>query len=205
MLWRVARILLVYCMEHEMWYTHIDGLAQDCSNSIALAMELQQSCAVPSICCECIIWGFPWLRYIPILMMIKTKMIMTIMMIWKESRLTSMWKWWIQGYLNEKVYVVRRNKAKIYFIYQKKMITIIKTIIIMITVMMMMFDTSVNAFMSDTLLTLNISSDNNILTRNVLMNRSSVYKVLLRRCQKGIYWHRFLEWGRLIGVMGYRP
>ena len=28
---------------------HIDGLAQDCSNSSALAMELLQSCAKPSI------------------------------------------------------------------------------------------------------------------------------------------------------------
>ena len=32
------------------WYIHIDGLAQDCSNSSALAMELLQSCAKPSIC-----------------------------------------------------------------------------------------------------------------------------------------------------------
>ena len=29
---------------------HIDGLAQDCSNSSALAMELLQSCPKPSIC-----------------------------------------------------------------------------------------------------------------------------------------------------------
>ena len=30
---------------------HIDGLVQDCSNSsIALAMELLQSCTKPSIC-----------------------------------------------------------------------------------------------------------------------------------------------------------
>ena len=29
---------------------HIDGLAQDCSNSSALAMELLQSCAKPSTC-----------------------------------------------------------------------------------------------------------------------------------------------------------
>ena len=30
-------------------YNDIDGLAQDCSNSSALAMELMQSCAKPSI------------------------------------------------------------------------------------------------------------------------------------------------------------
>ena len=29
---------------------HMEGLAQDCSNSSALAMELLQSCAKPSIC-----------------------------------------------------------------------------------------------------------------------------------------------------------
>ena len=29
---------------------HIDGVAQDCSNSIANALELLQSCATPSIC-----------------------------------------------------------------------------------------------------------------------------------------------------------
>ena len=28
---------------------HIDGLVQDCSNSIAIALELPQSCAKPSI------------------------------------------------------------------------------------------------------------------------------------------------------------
>ena len=28
---------------------HIDGLPQDCSNSIVLAMELQQSCTKPLI------------------------------------------------------------------------------------------------------------------------------------------------------------
>ena len=32
------------------WISHIDGLAQDCSNSSALAMELLQSCTKPSIC-----------------------------------------------------------------------------------------------------------------------------------------------------------
>ena len=31
-------------------HVHIDGLAQDCSNSIANALELLQSCAKPSIC-----------------------------------------------------------------------------------------------------------------------------------------------------------
>ena len=30
--------------------TYSDGLAQDCSNSIANALELLQSCAKPSIC-----------------------------------------------------------------------------------------------------------------------------------------------------------
>ena len=29
---------------------YIDGLAQDCSNSIANALELLQSCTKPSIC-----------------------------------------------------------------------------------------------------------------------------------------------------------
>ena len=29
---------------------HFDGLAQDCSNSMALPMELLQSCTKPSIC-----------------------------------------------------------------------------------------------------------------------------------------------------------
>ena len=36
---------------------HIDGLAQDCSNSCALAMELLQSCAKPST----------WLHYPPVM------------------------------------------------------------------------------------------------------------------------------------------
>ena len=31
---------------------HFNGLVQDCSNSIALAMELLQSCAEPSICAQ---------------------------------------------------------------------------------------------------------------------------------------------------------
>ena len=30
---------------------YIDGLVQDCSNSIANALELLQSCTKPSICC----------------------------------------------------------------------------------------------------------------------------------------------------------
>ena len=30
---------------------HLDGLVQDCSNSIANALELLQSCTKPSICC----------------------------------------------------------------------------------------------------------------------------------------------------------
>ena len=29
---------------------HIDGLVQDCSNSIANALELLQSCTKPSMC-----------------------------------------------------------------------------------------------------------------------------------------------------------
>ena len=33
-----------------MYDGYIDGLVQDCSNSSALAMELLQSCAKPSIC-----------------------------------------------------------------------------------------------------------------------------------------------------------
>ena len=32
-----------------LWWIHIDSLAQDCSNSIASAMELLQSCTKPSI------------------------------------------------------------------------------------------------------------------------------------------------------------
>ena len=33
-------------------HAHIEGLAQDCNNSIANALELLQSCAKPSICCH---------------------------------------------------------------------------------------------------------------------------------------------------------
>ena len=32
------------------WIKHINGLVQDCSNSIANALELLQSCSKPSIC-----------------------------------------------------------------------------------------------------------------------------------------------------------
>ena len=32
-------------------YEYIDGLAQDCSNSIADVLELLQSCAKPSMYC----------------------------------------------------------------------------------------------------------------------------------------------------------
>ena len=52
--------LLQYCyhflngfnwvVQDSLWYKHIDGLMQDCSNSIANALELLQSCAKPSIC-----------------------------------------------------------------------------------------------------------------------------------------------------------
>ena len=43
-------------MKHR--YPHIDGLVQDSSNFNALAMELLQSCAKPSICyCNHILWG----------------------------------------------------------------------------------------------------------------------------------------------------
>ena len=39
---------------------YIDGLVQDCSISIALAMEILQSCTKPSICSTCIIlWRGP--------------------------------------------------------------------------------------------------------------------------------------------------
>ena len=34
---------------------YIDGLVQDCSNSIADALELLQSCTKPSICISCIV------------------------------------------------------------------------------------------------------------------------------------------------------
>ena len=37
-------------MEHDIVLKYIDGLAQDCSNSIVNALELLQSCAKPSIC-----------------------------------------------------------------------------------------------------------------------------------------------------------
>ena len=35
--------------------TYIDGLVQDCNNSIANALELLQSCTKPSIC-QCVLW-----------------------------------------------------------------------------------------------------------------------------------------------------
>ena len=38
------------------WHVQIDGLVQDCSNSSALAMELLQSCAKPSLYCLREIW-----------------------------------------------------------------------------------------------------------------------------------------------------
>ena len=41
----IANTLTVTVLGRE----HTDGLAQDCSNSTALAVELQQSCAKPSI------------------------------------------------------------------------------------------------------------------------------------------------------------
>ena len=37
-------------------WPYIDGLVQDCSNSIALAMELLQSCTKPSIYTELILY-----------------------------------------------------------------------------------------------------------------------------------------------------
>ena len=45
----------MYCMWR--FVAHVDGLAQDCSNSIALAMELLQSCTKPSNRCihECVV------------------------------------------------------------------------------------------------------------------------------------------------------
>ena len=62
MVWRRRRSLLLSCVEiNELWggtYLdvrppifggYIDDLVQDCSNSIALAMELLQSCTKPSI------------------------------------------------------------------------------------------------------------------------------------------------------------
>ena len=36
-------------VESEWQYEHSDGLVQDCCNSSALAMELLQSCTMPSI------------------------------------------------------------------------------------------------------------------------------------------------------------
>ena len=42
---------------HPSWLNYdIDGLVQDCSNSIALAMELLQSCTKPSIYVWLIVW-----------------------------------------------------------------------------------------------------------------------------------------------------
>ena len=53
MLWdRYVKIKLentiIAVKQQNLWY-HIDGLAQDCSNYSALAMELLQSCSKPSI------------------------------------------------------------------------------------------------------------------------------------------------------------
>ena len=41
----------LFCVMHcEILWSYVDGLVQDCSNSIALAMELLQSCTKPSMC-----------------------------------------------------------------------------------------------------------------------------------------------------------
>ena len=37
-------------LQGDLYHLHIDGLVQDCSNSIANALELLQSCAKPLIC-----------------------------------------------------------------------------------------------------------------------------------------------------------
>ena len=41
--------LILQCMIGARFEQYVDGLAQDCSNSIALAMELLQSCTKPSL------------------------------------------------------------------------------------------------------------------------------------------------------------
>ena len=38
------------CIKNMYFHQHIDGLVQDCSNSVAGALELLQSCTKPSIC-----------------------------------------------------------------------------------------------------------------------------------------------------------
>ena len=45
-----------------LYHNYIDGLAQDCSNSIANALELLKSCTKPSICSYIAFWQRPWLR-----------------------------------------------------------------------------------------------------------------------------------------------
>ena len=49
LLWHVQ--LWLKWIVKSLWH-HIDGLAQDCSNSIAKALELLQSCTKPSIWCH---------------------------------------------------------------------------------------------------------------------------------------------------------
>ena len=43
----VSSVLLSFAHLHNTLSCYIDGLVQDCSNSIALAMELMQSCTKP--------------------------------------------------------------------------------------------------------------------------------------------------------------
>ena len=47
------QILIRFCVHQILWFSlYIDGLVQDCSNSIANALELLQACTEPSICIE---------------------------------------------------------------------------------------------------------------------------------------------------------
>ena len=60
LLWIFDRKIIVL---QEIWLNNIDGLVQDCSNSIANAMELLQSCTKPAICClQFLRWPGRWGR-----------------------------------------------------------------------------------------------------------------------------------------------
>ena len=45
----MGRVTVQVVLTLGLWHAYIDGLAQDCSKSSALAMELLQSCTKPSI------------------------------------------------------------------------------------------------------------------------------------------------------------
>ena len=68
--------------------THVDGLVQDCSNSIAIALELLQSCTKPSI-------SFKWL-YVPHTWSWSTKLL-----VWKKKQKKNEVIGWAFEYLGE--------------------------------------------------------------------------------------------------------